>query len=194
MLEHAEANLPTRFGTFRVHAFGEVDGKEHVALVRGEVLGEADVPVRIHSECATGDLFGSLRCDCGEQLDMAMRTVGTMPLGIVIYLRQEGRGIGLSNKLRAYRLQELGCDTVDANLALGFRDDERDYRVASMMLATLGVESIALMTNNPDKIAQLRRLGVRITRRVPHAVRPGPHNAGYLETKARRAGHVLEVP
>lgn len=188
------AELPTQFGAFRCYVFrNDRDATENVAMVRGDVFGALDVPTRLHSECLTGDVMGSLRCDCRAQLERALANVGAQPRGIVLYLRQEGRGIGLANKIRAYRLQEQGLDTVDANLALGFRDDERDYGVAAAMLRTLGVRSVALMTNNPDKLAQLQASGVAISRRVPHEIAPGEHNRHYLETKARRAGHLLEL-
>jgi len=188
----ASAELPTRFGSFRILAFSnDRDATENIAIVRGDVWGAEDVPVRMHSECFTGDIMGSLRCDCREQLERALSHIGSLPNGIVLYLRQEGRGIGLTNKIRAYRLQELGLDTVDANLALGFRDDQRDYGVAVGMLRTLGVRSVRLMTNNPDKIRQLADLGVRVER-MAHVILPGPHNRSYLETKAKRSGHMID--
>ena len=191
----AVSELPTRYGHFRIHVFtDERDGREHVAMVHGDVWGVEHVPMRIHSECMTGDAFGSLRCDCREQLERALSHVGGQPCGIVLYLRQEGRGIGLANKIRAYRLQqELGLDTVDANLALGFKDDQREYGVAVSMLRTLGVRSVRLMTNNPDKVKQLVQLGMPVTERVEHLIAPGQHNQGYLETKARRSGHLIPV-
>jgi GTP cyclohydrolase II len=189
----AVARLPTRFGDFRVVAFwNNRDGKEHVALVHGDVMGERDVPARLHSECLTGDALGSLRCDCRDQLEFALRVLGSMDRGLLLYLRQEGRGIGLLNKVRAYALQDEGLDTVDANLALGFRDDERDYSVAAHMLASLNVESVALMTNNPNKIVQLERHGIRVARRIPHIIPPNEYNRAYLKTKASRSGHMLE--
>jgi GTP cyclohydrolase II len=188
------AELPTEFGDFRVHVFtSDHDDREQVAIVRGDVFGVESVPARIHSECLTGDVMGSLRCDCRKQLELALRQIASMPCGVVLYLRQEGRGIGLANKIRAYGLQELGLDTVDANLALGFRDDERDYGVAVGMLRALGVRSVRLMTNNPDKVAQLRRYGLSVTERMAHAIPPSVHNRAYLETKARRCGHLLDV-
>jgi len=188
------ADLPTQFGAFRCYVFrNDRDDSENVAMVRGDVFGASDVVTRLHSECLTGDVLGSLRCDCRAQLERALTDVGARPNGIVLYLRQEGRGIGLTNKIRAYRLQEQGLDTVDANLALGFRDDERDYGVAAAMLKTLGVRSIALMTNNPDKMRQLEAAGITLTRRVPHEIASSRYNARYLETKARRAGHLLEL-
>lgn len=188
------AALPTEFGDFRIHVFTtEHDNREQVAIMHGDVFGVESVPTRIHSECLTGDVLGSLRCDCRKQLELGLRQIATMPCGVLLYLRQEGRGIGLANKIRAYKLQEEGYDTVDANIALGFRDDERDYGVAVGMLRTLGVRSVRLMTNNPDKVAQLRRYGLEVTERVPHAIPPSVHNRSYLETKARRSGHILEV-
>lgn len=188
----ATAELPTEFGTFRAHVFhNDRDAFEHVALVRGDLEGAADVPTRLHSECLTGDAFGSLRCDCRGQLESALRLVGAAERGIVLYLRQEGRGIGLANKIRAYELQEQGFDTVDANLMLGFAADERDYGVAAAMLRTLGVASVALMTNNPDKIRQLSVEGIDVSRRLAHEMAPNPHNRFYLATKARRSGHLF---
>lgn len=189
----AVADLPTRHGQFRIVAFRDgAGGKEHIAIVRGDVIGAVDVPTRVHSECLTGDVMASLRCDCREQLEAALRDLGSRDRGLLLYLRQEGRGIGLVNKVRAYALQDGGLDTVDANLALGFRDDERDYGIAAHMLVTLGVRSIRLMTNNPDKIAQLEQHGIRIAARVPHVVRPNEHNRFYLATKAARCGHRLD--
>ncbi len=188
------AKLPTQFGDFRIVGFENApDGKEHIAVVRGDVEGCADVPTRLHSECLTGDVLGSLRCDCREQLELSLRRIGAQPRGVVLYLRQEGRGIGLINKIRAYGLQEQGLDTVDANRALGFQDDERDFGTAAAMLRALGVASVALMTNNPDKVRQLERGGVVVARRVPHEIAPGVHNRHYLETKARRSGHLIDV-
>jgi GTP cyclohydrolase II len=190
----AVAELPTRFGAFKVRVFlDRTDGKEHVALVHGEVFGKEDVATRLHSECLTGDVFGSLRCDCREQLELGLKAVAAEPCGVVLYLRQEGRGIGLANKIRAYSLQELGLDTVDANRALGFRDDERDYAAAAFMLKELGIRSVRLLTNNPDKIRQLESHGARVSARVPHAVPPGEHNRRYLETKVARSGHLMHL-
>ena len=188
------ADLPTRHGDFRIVAFwNNRDGKDHVALVRGDVIGAEDVPTRLHSECLTGDALGSLRCDCREQLEAALAFIGQVERGVVLYLRQEGRGIGLMNKIRAYALQDQGLDTVDANLALGFRDDERDYAVAAHMLSTLQVKSIELMTNNPNKIRQLTAHGVQVSRRLPHELPPNAHNRFYLETKAARSGHFIDL-
>ena len=189
----AVANLPSRFGRFRIVSFwNNRDGKEHVALVHGDAMGAASVPTRLHSECLTGDALGSLRCDCRDQLEVAMRKLATMPCGLVLYMRQEGRGIGLINKIRAYSLQDRGLDTVEANLALGFRDDERDYAVAAHMLASLNVGSIRLMTNNPNKVRQLEQLGVQVSDRIPHVIPATEWNRFYLETKAARSGHAIE--
>ena len=189
----AVAELPTRFGDFHIVAFtNNQDGKEHVAIVKGEVFDAEDVPVRLHSECLTGDVMGSLRCDCRDQLEAALIKIGKMDKGIVLYMRQEGRGIGLTNKIRAYSLQDQGMDTVEANLALGFRDDERDYAVAAHMLHSLRVQSIRLMTNNPKKVAQLEQYGIKVTERLPHILPPNEHNLFYLETKAAKSGHLID--
>ena len=190
----AVAELPTRFGRFQIVAFwNNRDGKDHVALVHGDAMGASDLPTRLHSECLTGDALGSLRCDCRDQLEVALRRLSSMRRGLLLYLRQEGRGIGLRNKIRAYALQDRGLDTVEANRALGFRDDERDYEVAAHMLASLNVASIQLMTNNPDKIAQLKRYGVNVTKRIPHVIPPNEFDRRYLLTKALRSGHQLEI-
>jgi GTP cyclohydrolase II len=189
----AIAELPSRFGDFHIVAFwNNRDEKEHVAIVKGEVLGADDVPVRLHSECLTGDVIGSLRCDCRDQLEAALKMIGQMDKGIVLYLRQEGRGIGLINKIRAYSLQDQGLDTVQANLALGFRDDERDYAIAAHMLMSLKVNSIKLITNNPKKIEQLTQHGIKISDRIPHIMEPNEHNRFYLETKAAKSGHMID--
>ena len=188
------ADLPTRFGNFRIAAFwNNRDAKEHVAVVHGEVIGRADVPTRLHSECLTGDALGSLRCDCRDQLEVALRTLGAMDRGCLLYLRQEGRGIGLINKVRAYALQDVGLDTVEANLALGFRDDERDYAIAAHMLGSLSIRSVRLMTNNPSKIRQLTQYGVQVSGRIPHVIPANAHNRFYLETKASRSGHFIDL-
>jgi GTP cyclohydrolase II len=190
----AVAELPTRFGHFRLVGFwNNRDGKEHVAMVHGDVVGAGDVPVRLHSECLTGDVMGSLRCDCRDQLTEGLRTIQREGRGILLYLRQEGRGIGLLNKIRAYALQEKGLDTVEANQALGFRDDERDYAVAAHMLRSLGVKSVQVVTNNPDKIKQLEQHGVTVSGRIPHVIPPNEWNRFYLETKARRSGHLMDL-
>jgi GTP cyclohydrolase II len=190
----AFAELPTRFGDFRIVAFwNNRDGKEHVAIVHGDVVGQQDVPIRLHSECLTGDAIGSVRCDCRDQLEAALRRVASLERGMVLYLRQEGRGIGLLNKVRAYSLQDGGLDTVEANLALGFRDDERDYAIAAHMLKSLDVRSVQVMTNNPNKLRQLEGYGIRVTGRIPHVLPPTEHNRFYLETKARRSGHYIDL-
>lgn len=189
----AIAELPTRFGDFHIVAFSNNrDNKEHVAIIKGEVFEADDVPVRLHSECLTGDVVGSLRCDCRDQLEAALKKIGGMDKGIVLYLRQEGRGIGLTNKIRAYSLQDQGLDTVEANLALGFRDDERDYAVAAHMLHSLKIQSIRLMTNNPKKINQLALHGVKVNERIPHILPSNEHNRFYLETKAAKSGHIID--
>jgi GTP cyclohydrolase II len=189
----AIAELPTRYGDFHIVAFwNNRDEKEHVAIVKGEILGAEDVPVRLHSECLTGDVIGSLRCDCRDQLEESLKMIGAMDKGIVLYLRQEGRGIGLINKIRAYSLQDQGLDTVEANLALGFRDDERDYAIAAHMLMSLKVKSIKLITNNPKKIQQLTEHGIVINDRIPHIMEPNDHNRFYLETKAAKSGHMID--
>jgi len=189
----AVADLPTRFGRFRLVGFwNNRDAKEHVAMVHGDVIGGDEVPVRLHSECLTGDVMGSLRCDCRDQLTVGLESIQKHERGLLLYLRQEGRGIGLVNKIRAYALQEQGLDTVEANRALGFRDDERDYAVAAHMLMSLGVQSVRLITNNPEKIRQLTQHGVKVAGRIPHVIPPNVHNRFYLETKARRSGHLIE--
>jgi GTP cyclohydrolase II len=190
----AVADLPTRFGNFRIVAFwNNRDGKEHVALVHGNVLGASNVVTRLHSECLTGDALGSLRCDCRDQLGVALQRIAREPCGILLYLRQEGRGIGLLNKVRAYSLQDQGLDTVDANLALGFRDDERDYAIAAHVLASLTVQSVRLLTNNPKKVAELQKYGITVTDRIPHVIPANEYNRFYLETKANRSGHFIDV-
>jgi len=189
----AVADLPTRFGRFRLVGFwNNRDAKEHVAMVHGDVIDADEVPVRLHSECLTGDVMGSLRCDCRDQLTVGLESIQKHERGLLLYLRQEGRGIGLVNKIRAYALQEQGLDTVEANRALGFRDDERDYAVAAHMLMSLGVQSVRLITNNPEKIRQLTQHGVKVAGRIPHVIPPNVHNRFYLETKARRSGHLME--
>lgn len=189
----ALAELPTRFGEFHIIAFeNNRDGKEHVAIVKGDVIGAKDAPVRIHSECLTGDALGSLRCDCRDQLESSLKAIGQMERGMVLYLRQEGRGIGLTNKIRAYSLQDQGLDTVEANHALGFRDDERDYAVAAHMLMSLKIESVRLITNNPKKIQQLVDYGIQVTDRIPHIMEPNDYNRFYLETKAAKSGHLID--
>jgi GTP cyclohydrolase II len=189
----AMAELPTRFGEFHIIAFeNNRDGKEHVAIIKGDVIGATDAPVRLHSECLTGDALGSLRCDCRDQLEASLVAIGHMERGLVLYLRQEGRGIGLINKIRAYSLQDQGLDTVEANHALGFRDDERDYAVAAHMLMSLKIESVRLITNNPKKIQQLIDYGIKVSDRIPHIMEPNEYNRFYLETKAAKSGHMID--
>jgi len=188
----AHAKLPSRFGDFELYGFYDAKAdKEHTAMVRGDVREAADLPVRVHSECHTGDVLGSLRCDCRDQLETALRYTGGLERGAVLYLRQEGRGIGLLNKIKAYRLQELGLDTVEANEYLGFPDEGREYGVAARMLALLGVRSVALITNNPDKIRKLEAEGVVVTRRIPIVIPPGAHDGPYLDTKKEKMGHLI---
>lgn len=187
------ADLPTRFGHFKIVGFwNNREAKDHVAIVHGDVVGAERVATRLHSECLTGDALGSLRCDCRDQLEAALKRIAETERGVVLYLRQEGRGIGLMNKIRAYALQDRGLDTVEANLALGFRDDERDYSIAAHMLMSLRIRSIALMTNNPNKVDQLQKLGINVAERVPHLLPPNPHNRFYLETKKNRSGHQID--
>jgi 3,4-dihydroxy 2-butanone 4-phosphate synthase/GTP cyclohydrolase II len=188
----AEAELPTPFGEFRVIAYRNlVDEREHVALVKGEIWGVPEVLVRMHSECLTGDVFGSLRCDCGQQLAAAMERIEREGRGAIVYLKQEGRGIGLVNKLRAYELQDQGLDTVEANKTLGFKPDLRDYGIGAQILLDLGLNSIRLLTNNPRKIVGLDAYDITIVGREPIQVEPGAHNERYLATKATKLGHIL---
>lgn len=187
------AKLPSRFGKFVAIGYHQTsDDKEHAAFVKGDVVNKENVLVRIHSECLTGDAIGSLRCDCRDQLEGALRKIEEEGTGIVLYLRQEGRGIGLTNKLRAYALQDQGMDTVEANLALGFEDDQRDYHLAGHMLKSLGVKSIRLLTNNPKKLHELQKWQIEITERVKHIYPENPFNIQYLETKKKRSGHLLD--
>ncbi len=190
----AIADLPTLHGDYQVVAFwNNFDRKEHAAFVHGDVYEKEEVPVRLHSECLTGDAIGSLRCDCREQLLQSLKRIGSMEYGIVLYMRQEGRGIGFTNKIRAYQLQDQGYDTLKANELLGFKTDERDYDIAAHMLGSLHVRSVKLLTNNPEKIKDLKTHGVRITSIIPVVVPPNKYNRFYLETKKRKAGHLLET-
>ncbi len=190
----AEATLPTPFGDWRVIAYrNDVDRYEHVALVKGEIDGKEDILVRMHSECLTGDVFHSLRCDCGEQLTTAMQMITEEGRGAIVYLRQEGRGIGLVHKLKAYALQENGLDTVQANEALGFRPDLRDYGIGAQILIDLGLSSIRILTNNPKKIVGLDGYGLSVTAQVPLRTEPNPYNLGYLAAKRDKLGHLLPV-
>lgn len=190
-----QTRIPTRHGEFTLHYYTNTsDEKEHVALVKGDVANKDSVLVRIHSECFTGDVLGSRRCDCGEQLDMALDIINQAGCGVLIYLRQEGRGIGLLKKLQAYNLQDQGLDTVDANIHLGHLADERQYDIAALMLKDLGVHSIALMTNNPQKIDELTRLGIEVKQRIPIETNVYQDNLDYLKTKAERMSHLLSMP
>jgi GTP cyclohydrolase II len=191
---YAESDLPTARGEFHVVVYRErSNGREHVAFVRGDVRGVEGVPVRVHSECLTSEVFGSLKCDCKAQLDRALDFIAQQGCGVVVYLRQEGRGIGLGNKIRAYALQAKGLDTYDANRKLGFADDLRSYGVAAEILRSLGVRSVDLITNNPLKIAGLVEDGVPVRRRIPSRTEHNPHNVGYLKTKRERSGHLIEL-
>jgi 3,4-dihydroxy 2-butanone 4-phosphate synthase/GTP cyclohydrolase II len=188
----AEAVIPTPAGEWKMVAYrNDVDQHEHVAMVMGDVAGKEDVLVRMHSECLTGDVFHSLRCDCGEQLQNAMRAIEQDGSGVIVYLRQEGRGIGLVHKLRAYALQDTGLDTVQANEALGFRPDLRDYGIGAQILIDLGLSSIRILTNNPKKIVGLEGYGLSVTGQIPLRVEPNPHNEGYLSTKRDKLGHIF---
>jgi GTP cyclohydrolase II len=187
----ATAALPTRYGVFTLSVYQGEQQQEHIALTVGSLDGSSPVLVRLHSECITGDLFGSARCDCGEQLDDSLRLLQTEQCGALIYLRQEGRGIGLANKIRAYALQEQGLDTVEANRALGLPDDMRDYGAAADILTDLGICRVRLLTNNPDKIAGLTKCGIEVAERVPLYIAPNAANLHYLKTKQQRMGHLL---
>jgi GTP cyclohydrolase II len=189
----ADAHLPTSFGDFRIRVFHEENtGLDHVALTLGDMIGPDPVLVRVHSECLTGDAFGSLRCDCGAQLEAAMRQIHDVGWGCIIYLRQEGRGIGLHAKIQAYNLQDHGADTLDANLLLGHPADARDYGIASEILGAIGIEKVCLLTNNPDKVVQLVQYGANIVERMPLVVGVREQNLQYLTTKIDRMGHEIE--
>ena len=188
----AETKLPTKYGDFRIIIFkNEVDHKEHLMIVKGDVRGKSDVLMRIHSECLTGDVFGSHRCDCGEQLENALRCIEEQGEGIVIYMRQEGRGIGLTNKIKAYTLQDEGYDTVEANVKLGFPPDMREYSLAAQMLRELDVKNVKLLTNNPEKKEDLERWGITVSKRVPIVIKANSINAKYLNTKKEKMRHML---
>lgn len=188
----AVTTMPTKYGEFKAYGYvNQLNGEHHVALVKGDISDGTDILCRVHSECLTGDVFGSLRCDCGEQFAAAMRQIEEEGRGIFLYMRQEGRGIGLINKLRAYELQEQGMDTLDANLALGFEGDEREYYIGAQILKDLGVKTMRLLTNNPDKIYQLSDFGMEITERVPIQMSATMYDIAYLRTKQKRMGHIL---
>lgn len=187
----ASAALPTRHGDFTVHAFEASDGKEYAAVVKGDVANAKAVPVRVHSECLTGDVMGSYKCDCRDQLEAALTYIGKAPIGAVVYLRQEGRGIGLANKIRAYALQDQGLDTVEANLALGFEDDLREYDIAAGIIKELKIASVVLLSNNPKKWNGLTTHGVEIVDREPIIMPSNPHNEHYLNVKRKKSGHLL---
>ncbi|MEI0550352.1 bifunctional 3,4-dihydroxy-2-butanone-4-phosphate synthase/GTP cyclohydrolase II [Brachyspira intermedia] len=190
---YAKAKMPTKYGEFEILTFvNKITKEHHVVLTMGDISSGEDVLCRVHSECLTGDALGSKRCDCGEQYDHAMRKIAEEGRGIMVYMRQEGRGIGLVNKLRAYELQDSGLDTVDANIALGFRDDMREYYEAYQMLKNLGIKSIKIMTNNPDKIKYLNNYGLEIKDRVPIQIEASEYDAFYLKTKKERMGHILD--
>lgn len=188
------ANLPTKYGDFLIHGFeNRLNGEHHVALTLGDISNGEPVLVRVHSECLTGDVFGSAKCDCGDQFDAAMRAIAEEGRGIMIYLRQEGRGIGLINKLRAYSLQDQGMDTVEANVALGFPADMRDYTVGAEMLTSLGAKQLRLLTNNPDKVYSLEKFGLEITERVPIETKHKSASDAYMKTKKAKMGHILKT-
>ncbi|MBC8067875.1 MAG: GTP cyclohydrolase II [Deltaproteobacteria bacterium] len=192
--EHARARLPTRHGNFELVSFVDAAGRklDDFAIMRGDVHAADVVPVRVHSECVTGDVLGSLRCDCGEQLQHALAELGAREHGALVYLRQEGRGIGIANKVAAYALQDGGLDTVEANLHLGFDDDLRTYEIAGAMLRALGIGKVELITNNPRKLEGLRAAGIQVLRRIPIVIPARPENAAYLHTKRTRSGHEAE--
>jgi 3,4-dihydroxy 2-butanone 4-phosphate synthase/GTP cyclohydrolase II len=189
----AEAKLPTKYGEFEIIAYkSDMDPDQHVALVMGDINNEEPVLVRVHSECLTGDVFGSLRCDCGEQLDHALRMIAEEKRGVLLYMRQEGRGIGIHNKISAYHLQDNGMDTVEANISLGFPPDLRDYGIGAQILTDLNLHRIRLLTNNPKKVIGLEGYGLEVVETVPIVVKPNPYNERYLETKKNKMGHILD--
>ncbi len=190
----AKAKMPTRYGEFMIHGYiNKLNGEHHVALVKGDIADGKPVLCRVHSECLTGDALGSARCDCGQQYDAAMKCIAKEGRGVLLYMRQEGRGIGLINKIRAYKLQDEGLDTVDANLQLGFPEDARDYTIGTQILVDLGIKKMRLLTNNPAKVYGLQGYGLEIVERVPIQIEPGKYDKYYLETKKKRMGHILDI-
>jgi 3,4-dihydroxy 2-butanone 4-phosphate synthase/GTP cyclohydrolase II len=184
--------LPTKYGHFELIPFQEkLSGLEHIALIKGNIASSDAILTRIHSACATGDLFGSLKCDCGEQLIQAMKIIERNGNGLIVYLQQEGRGIGLMNKMKAYKLQECGMDTIEANLHLGFASDEREYKIGAEILNSLGINKVKLLTNNPDKIIGLEQNGIQVVKRISLVIKPNKFNNNYLNTKETRMGHLL---
>ena len=193
VVREAKAKMPTKYGQFDIYGYvNDITGEHHVALVKGEIGDGENVLCRVHSECLTGDVFGSNRCDCGEQLAQAMRQIEKEGRGVLLYMRQEGRGIGLINKLKAYELQEQGFDTVDANIKLGFAPDLREYWVGAQILRDLGVKSLDLLTNNPSKVYGLDGFGLKVSKRVPIEIAPQKYDLGYLRVKKERMGHVFQ--
>lgn len=189
----ASANLPTKWGEFKLILFGsDINNDVHAALIKGEVKGKKNILVRVHSECFTGDIFGSLKCDCQDQLHLAMKMISQKGQGVLLYMRQEGRGIGLVNKIKAYSLQEQGLDTVEANQCLGFKPDQRDYGLGAQILSDLGLSTIQVMTNNPKKLIGLSSFGLTITKRIPIEIKPNDKNKNYLKTKKNKLGHILK--
>ncbi|HEQ99833.1 MAG TPA: bifunctional 3,4-dihydroxy-2-butanone-4-phosphate synthase/GTP cyclohydrolase II [candidate division Zixibacteria bacterium] len=189
-----EVDFPTKYGHFRLHLYSSaIDHKNHVALVKGDIRNKKNVLVRVHSECLTGDVFGSMRCDCGDQIAAAMRMIEKEGQGVLLYMRQEGRGIGLANKIKAYHLQENGCDTVEANNRLGFKDDLRDYGIGAQILVDLGLSTVRLITNNPRKIVGVEGYGLKVTERVPSETSPTEYNKKYLRCKKEKLGHLFNM-